>query len=113
MQTDAGMISGPLPPREVGDVAVDTDRSLASRMRHGLGEMFRHVGPPFVLGVVLVTAIASAVGLMLVHVFDNSALVRFDVRLEDTLEANRTAFLDTATGVGTFFSDPIPVAVVW
>lgn len=75
--------------------------------------MFRRVGPPFLIGIIVVTAIASAIGLLLVHVLDHSALVRFDVHLEDTLEANRTAFLDKATGVGTFFADPLPVATVW
>ena len=113
MQTDAGMISGPVPSREVDGIASNTKPPLASRMRHGLGEMFRRVGPPFVLGIVFVTAVSSAVGLILVHVAESSALVRFDVRLEDTLEANRTALLDRLTGVGTFFADPIPVAVVW
>src|SRR5687767_5517740 len=75
--------------------------------------MVRHSAPPFVLGVLCVTIAASIVGLLLTHVFENSALVRFDVRLENTLEASRTPLLTTLTGIGTFFSDPLPVAVVW
>src|SRR5690349_4206392 len=104
MKTDAGMITEPLPSHRVRRAPVDSQTSLTGRMRHGLGEMFRKVGPPFVIGIILVTAIASIVGLLLVHVFDHSALVRFDVRLEDHFEANRTAFLNKATGVGTFFA---------
>jgi hypothetical protein len=36
-----------------------------------------------------------------------------DVRLEKSLEAGRTARLDSWTGVGTFFADPITVASLW
>jgi membrane-associated phospholipid phosphatase len=82
-------------------------------VRRGLSEMVREAGPPFFLGVIAVTIVASAVGLLLKHVVENSALVRFDIRLADTLEANRTELLDRLTGIGTFFSDPLPVAVVW
>lgn len=108
----AGRLSGSVPSREFRDESVD-DRPVGERMRHGFGDMVRHAGVPFVVGVLFVTAIASAIGLLLVHVVDDTPLVRFDVRLEDTLEANRTALLDTLTGIGTFFADPIPVAVAW
>ncbi|MEO5841726.1 MAG: phosphatase PAP2 family protein [Acidimicrobiales bacterium] len=83
------------------------------RFRRGLADATRHAGPPFVLGVIAVTIVASAVGLLLTHVLENSALVRFDVRLADTLAANRTPTLTTLTGIGTFFADPIPVAGFW
>jgi undecaprenyl-diphosphatase len=89
------------------------DPSVLSRAKHGLGQMVRHVGPPFFIGLFVVTAVASVVGLVLKHALEDSALVRFDIWLEDTLEANRTATFDTLTGIGTFFADPLPVAVVW
>ena len=75
--------------------------------------MTRHSAPTFVLGVVSVTIVASIVGLLLKNVLDNSALVRFDIRLANTLEASRTPRLTTLTGIGTFFADPLPVAVFW
>jgi undecaprenyl-diphosphatase len=93
------------------------DRSIATRpqkgLRHGLADMTRHLAPPFVLGVASVTIVASIVGLLLTHVLENSALVRFDIRLENTLAASRTPRLTTLTGIGTFFADPLPVAVFW
>ena len=54
--------------------------------------------------------VASAIGLLLTHVFEHSALVRLDIRLDNTLASHRTARLNTLTGVGTFFADPLPVA---
>ena len=81
--------------------------------RHGFADMARGSAPPFVLGVIAVTIVASAVGLLLTHVLENSALVRFDVDLANTLEANRTPRLTTLTGIGTFFADPLPVAGFW
>ena len=54
--------------------------------------------------------VASAIGLLLTHVFEHSALVRLDVRLDNTLAANRTPRLNRLTGIGTFFADPLPVA---
>ena len=97
--------------------SIPGDRTIATRpqkgFRHGLADMIRHLGPPFVLGVVFVTIMASIVGLLLTHVLENSALVRFDVRLANTLEASRTPMLITLTGIGTFFADPLPVAVFW
>jgi undecaprenyl-diphosphatase len=92
---------------------VEQSDSVLARAKHGFGQMLRHVGPPFFISMFVVTAVASAVGLVLKDVVDDSALVRFDVWLVETLEANRTATLDTLTGVGTFFADPLPVAVVW
>jgi undecaprenyl-diphosphatase len=99
------------PPRVAErDVA---HRSRASRFWHGFADMARSLAPPYVIGVVLVTAVASIVGLLLVHVLDNTAIVRFDVRLADSLEASRTPWLTTLTGIGTFFADPLPVAGFW
>ena len=87
--------------------------SLGSRFRHGLAEMIRRVGPPFFVAMAAVTLVSSVVGLLLKNTFENSALVRFDYRLAEDLEASRTATLDDLTGIGTFFADPLPVAVVW
>src|SRR6478735_11888177 len=84
-----------------------------SRFRHGLADATRSVGPPFVLGVVAVTIFASSIGLLLTHVLEHSAIVRLDVHLAETLEASRTPLLNTLTGIGTFFADPIPVATFW
>jgi len=78
--------------------------------RHGVANAVRDVAPRFLAGVVSVMVIASAIGLLLTHVFEHSALVRLDVRLDNTLAANRTPRLDSLTGVGTFFADPLPVA---
>jgi len=100
------------PSRTVNDRDVDA-QPQRGRVRRGLSEMVREAGPPFFLGVIAVTIVASAVGLLLKHVVEDSALVRFDIRLADSLEANRTDLLDRLTGIGTFFSDPLPVAVVW
>jgi undecaprenyl-diphosphatase len=89
------------------------EASVLARAKHGFGQMVRHVGPPFFIGIFFVTAISSIVGLLLTNVIEHSSIVRFDVWLEDTLEANRTATLDKLTGIGTFLADPIPVAFVW
>ncbi|HUP71792.1 MAG TPA: phosphatase PAP2 family protein [Acidimicrobiales bacterium] len=75
--------------------------------------MARVSAPTFVLGVVAVTIVASAVGLILTNVFEDSALVAFDIDLSNTLEASRTPLLTTLTGIGTFFADPLPVAGFW
>jgi undecaprenyl-diphosphatase len=83
------------------------------RFRHGVADAVRHLGPPYVLGVIAVTIVASAVGLLLTHVLDHSALVDFDVRLAETLADHRTSTLTKLTGIGTFFADPIPVAGFW
>ncbi|MEO8693943.1 MAG: phosphatase PAP2 family protein [Acidimicrobiales bacterium] len=83
------------------------------RFRHGLADATRHLGPPFVLGVIAVTIVASSVGLLLTHVLDNSFIVHFDVRLAETLADHRTTQLTKLTGIGTFFADPIPVAGFW
>jgi len=83
------------------------------RFRHGVADATRHLAPPFVIGVVSVTAFASVVGLLLTHVLEHSAIVRFDVRIAEALEASRTPRLTTLTGIGTFFADPLPVAGFW
>jgi undecaprenyl-diphosphatase len=110
------MVTGSVPAATPVPTAGRVDErgeSLATRARHGFREMVRRVGPPFLISMVVITAAASAGGLLLTHVIENSALVRFDIRLEDTLEANRTETLNSLTGIGTFFADPLPVAVVW
>jgi membrane-associated phospholipid phosphatase len=80
---------------------------------HGFADMARTCAPTYVLGVIAVTIVASAVGLVLTDVVENSALVAFDVDLAKTLEESRTPRLTTLTGIGTFFADPLPVAGFW
>ena len=95
---------------EIGFDRVVDERSHSSRMHRAVSEIGRQLGPPFFLGVVLVMIVASAIGLLLTHVFEHSALVRLDIRIDKTLEANRTPRLTHLTGLGTFFADPLPVA---
>ena len=99
--TDAG-------PRSVTKVVDRGARPIG--FRHGVANAVRDVGPRFLAGVVSVMIVASAIGLLLTHVFEHSALVRLDVRLDNTLAAHRTPRLDSLTGIGTFFADPLPVA---
>jgi len=83
------------------------------KSRATLAEIIRTVALPFVLLMVTVIAVASSIGLLLTHTLADSRLVHWEQHLASRLEAGRTPRLTSATGVGTFFADPIPVAVVW
>jgi undecaprenyl-diphosphatase len=88
-------------------------RSHWGQFRQGFLDMARVCAPTFVLGVIAVTIVASAVGLVLTNVIEDSSIVAFDIDLANTLEASRTPRLTTLTGIGTFFADPLPVAGFW
>jgi membrane-associated phospholipid phosphatase len=67
-----------------------------------------------VLAALAVTVgVVSTVGLLLTHVFQSSWLVDADGRMAHALADHRTPFLDRATGWGTLFADPVPVALLW
>lgn len=107
--TPTFVITGPAEADHRGTGAAPRKRGF----RHGFADMARVSAPTFVLGVVAVTVVASAVGLLLTHVLDSTAIVRFDVDLASSLEGSRTPRLTTLTGIGTFFADPLPVAGFW
>lgn len=64
------------------------------------------------VGLVLVTGISVAVGLVVTGPLDGS-LGHWDARVIDDLAADRTAWLDRATGVVGLLADTVPVAVLW
>ena len=67
----------------------------------------------FLARVVVMVLVFGAIGLVLTHVLDGTALVREDRSLVHRFADARTPTLDRLTGWGTLLADPIPVAVVW
>jgi membrane-associated phospholipid phosphatase len=70
----------------------------------------RALAPPVcVLALVLFSVVATT-GLVIVHVFDTTALGRWDTNVERGLAENRTPLLDTLTGAGTWLAETTVVA---
>jgi undecaprenyl-diphosphatase len=81
--------------------------------RSRVGEIIRTAGLPWLGWLLVMITVMSAVGLLLTHVLDDTALVHFDVRTAQHLADSRTPRFDTLTGAGTFIADPISVATLW
>lgn len=91
----------------------DVECERGSATFRGAKEIVRELRIPFFGGLGAVTLAAAVGGWFVRYIIDDTAIVRFDVRLAETLERERTATLDDVTGIANFFADPIPVAVLW
>ena len=94
-------------------MSADDETHPVGGFRAAVTEIVHTVIPPFILAMAATIAVASAIGLLLTHVLNDSGLVHWEERLVESLEANRTPRLTSLTGAGTFIADPIPVAVLW
>ncbi|HEV8296791.1 MAG TPA: phosphatase PAP2 family protein [Acidimicrobiales bacterium] len=108
MAATSNMHAAQHPPSDATHVAQPAHPRVAA-----LVEVLRTVGLSFLAWLVAMTAVMSAIGLLLTHVLDHTAIVRFDERFAHTLADGRTHTLDRLTGMGTFIADPIPVATLW
>jgi undecaprenyl-diphosphatase len=85
---------------------------MAAR-RSGVVEILRSVGRPWIVDLLGMFVLMSAVGLVLTHVLDHTFIVHLDEHLARSLADGRTPRLDRLTGMGTFVADPLPVATLW
>lgn len=92
---------------------IATATSTAGSHEPPLRKVLRPGVVGFVERVLLTVVLCSALGLLLTHVLDHTALVRADRSFVHHLADGRTETWDRLTGWGTLPADPIPVACVW
>jgi undecaprenyl-diphosphatase len=72
-------------------------------------ELLRLAGPPLAGGIVVLTALWSLVGFIVV----GSRLDRWDTEVSESVARHRRPLLDTLTGIFTWPAESLTVAVLW
>ena len=92
--------------------AAELDETTVSGWRMTLRTAGRDIGVPVVAGIVVLTALATGVGL-LIEREPAAGIGAFDHRTAEELVGRRTATIDALTGIGAHVTGTVAVAVLW